>query len=113
MAFKISGSFNVPMFLLIPETVNSYGVKTKTCPEEGLLFYGSFKTFGGTDREVNGVFVVENTATIDTFYRPDIKADCRIYIPDLGFYEIIGEPENISMNNQFMRFRVRRLNTNA
>lgn len=115
MAFKLSGSLNTPMFLLTPQTASSYGVKTKTYPEgeNGELFYGTFRTFGGTDKDINGVYVVENTATIETYYRPDITADCHIYISNLGYYEIIGEPENISLRNQYLLFKIRRLNTNA
>ena len=107
--FKLSAPLNVPMILLIPQYSKSKGVEKKTFPalKDGILFYGSFRTFGGTETDVNGIYSVENTATIDTWYRPDIKSDCRIAIAETGaIYEIRGEPENIEMRNQFLRFKV-------
>ena len=98
------------MVLLLPITTVSYGVeqKTFTAVENGIRFNGSFRTFGGTDREVNGLFVVENTATIETWFRPEIRSDCRIYVPQTDMvYEIIGEPENIELRNQYLRIRCR------
>ena len=100
--------FSTPLFLLKPTYSTSYGVETKTFPECGELFYGTFRTFGGTERETNGVYVVEDTATIETWYRPDIRSDCRVKTQDGTEYEIIGTPENIEMRNQYLVFKVRR-----
>ena len=86
-----------------------YGVNGYKYPEisDGILIYGSFKTFGGTEREVNGAYAVENTATVETWFRPDIKSNCRIGIPATGaIYDVLGEPENINMRNQFLKFKV-------
>lgn len=107
--FKLTAPLNVPLMLLIPTYSDSLGVESKTFPavSDGILIYGSFRTFGGTEREVNGLYSVENTATIETWYRPDIKSDCRIGVPQTGeIYEILGEPENINMRNQFLKFKV-------
>ena len=82
---------------------------TKTYPAvaDGILIFGSFRTFGGTERDVNGVYSVENTATAETWYRPDIASDCRIALPEQGkVYDILGEPENIEMRNQYIRMRL-------
>lgn len=107
--FRLASPLNVPMVLLIPTYSTAYGVPTKSYPsvDDGIIFYGSFRTFGGTDREVNGLYSVENTATIDTWFRPDIKSDCRICVPSTGnTFEILGEPENIEQRNQYLRIRV-------
>ncbi len=104
--------FNVALILLVPTYSIVSGVNTKTFPtlSEGNLFYGSFKTYGGTERDVNGLYSIEDTANIECWYRPDIKSDCRIAIPMTGaIYEIFGEPENINMRNQYLRFKVRRV----
>lgn len=109
-AYRPTVPFSVAMVLLLPVTIVSYGVeqKTFTAVENGIRFNGSFRTFGGTDREVNGLFVVENTATIETWFRPEIRSDCRIYVPQTDtVYEIIGEPENIELRNQYLRIRCR------
>jgi len=107
--FKLSAPLNVPLMLLIPTYSKSYGVDSKTYPniDKGVLIYGSFRTFGGTERDVNGVYSIENTATIETWFRPDIKSNCRIGVPQTGaIYDILGEPENIGLRNQYLRFKV-------
>lgn len=107
--FRFSGPLATPLRLLIPTYTTEYGVAKPTypAPDDAPLIYGTFRTFGGTDREVNGAYAVENTATIETWYRSDIKADCRIYVPATGAtYQIIGSPENIEMRCQYLSIRV-------
>ena len=114
MSYRPAEQFNVPMLLLNPtwETVNGVAKKTYPKPEEApedSVIYGSFKTFGGTKTENNGIIGVENTAKIATWYRPDIKADSRIVLlQNNAAYELMGDPENIEMRNQFMEFSVKR-----
>lgn len=108
-SYKLSGPLNVPMILLIPTMTESYGVETKTFPTlaKGIPINGTFRTFGGSERSVNGVYSVENTATVETWYRPDIKADCRVALADTGaVYEIVGTPEDIGMRHQYMVLRL-------
>lgn len=105
--YKPSTPFNVGMILLVPTYTKSKGVEKKIYPTNGIPFYGSFKTYGGTENEINGVLSIENTGVIDTWYRPEFAANCRVYIPQNGAtYEIIGTPENIEMRNQFLKFKV-------
>ena len=108
-SFRPSLPYNVPIQLLIPigsKTVK--GVAVKTYADEGELLYCSYKTYGGTEAATNGVVSVENTGYVETWYRPDIKADCRIKFAESGsIYEILGEPENIDMRNQFCKFKVK------
>lgn len=107
MAYKPAMPFSVAMQILIPTTVKKSGVVVKTFTE-GSIFNGSFRTFGGTDVDNNGILTVEDTATINTWFRPDIKSDCRIKVLSTGrIYSIIGTPENIELRNQYLSFRVR------
>ena len=103
--------FNVPMFLLKPTTkiVKGVPVQEYPAPNEGELIYCSFRSFGGTESQSNGVLVVEDTANIETWYRTDLKADCRLCLAEQTekAYEILGNPENINMQNQFIKFKVR------
>lgn len=99
--YKPNTPFNVAVKLLIPTTQIIKGVRKKVYPDDGDVIYCSVRTFGGTERVVNDVLVLENTATLETYYRPDIKPDCRLLINDVPF-EIMGEPENINMRNQYM-----------
>lgn len=113
MAYTPPNRFNTPMFLLVPTFTTVNGVRKKTYPSEGTLFYGCFRTFGGTDIVENGVYSVKATATIDTWYNPSITSDCRIALEGNIQYEIIGEPENIEMTNQHLRFKVEKLKGKA
>lgn len=105
-AYKPNTPFTVPMHLLIPAYTSVKGTKVKEYPDEGLLFYGSFRTFGGSERLVNGITAVVDTGIVDTWFRPDITADCRILISGTA-YEVEGTPENINMRNQYLSIRVR------
>ena len=111
-SYRPSAPFNVPLKLLIPTYEKVLGVPTTTFPsvENGELIYGSFKTFGGTDTDSNGILSVENTAIVETWYRPDIKSNCKIAVLQTGeIYDIMGEPENIELRNQYLRIKVRQV----
>lgn len=111
--YRPSGPFNVPMLLFIPTKVDKKGSSKKTYPNEGQLVYCTFRTFGGTETTVNGVLVVEDTAVIETWFRPDIKADCILRNLDGQEYEILGTPENINMRNQYLRLKIRAIRGGA
>lgn len=116
MMYRPSLPFSTALRLLIPTYTKVSGVQKKTFPtvEQGILFYGTFKTYGGTERDVNGVFSIEDTANIETWFRPDITSGCRIAIAGTNaIYDIIGEPENIDMRNQFLKFKVSRVKGGA
>jgi hypothetical protein len=101
----------IPMILLKPTYQTVSGVPVKAFPDasHGTLIFGNFKSYGGTERDINGQYAIDDTAVVETWFRPDIKSDCRIYVPlNGGTYEIWNEPENINMRNQFLRFKVRR-----
>ena len=110
--FNPSLPYNVPAYILTPTTTTIKGVAKKTYnePTDDDLIYCSFKTFGGTESTINGVYTVVDTADIETWYRPDIKSGCRIMLAEFNkVYEVIGEPENINMRNQFIKFKVERV----
>lgn len=114
--FTPSFPYITPMRLLIPEVTVVKGVSKKIYPaiSNGIPFNASFKTFGGTESVNNGVYSVEDTATVETWYRPEIKSNCRVALVNHeGVYEIMGEPENINMRNQFLKFKVRRVKGGA
>lgn len=98
--------FNVPFFLLTPTYETVKGVRSKVFEKSEKPYFCSFRTFGGTEKNVNGVLVVEDTATIETWFTPEIKSDCNIEV-DGQQYEILGTPENINKRNQYLVFKVR------
>lgn len=110
--FKPKVPFSVAMKILVPTQQIIQGVTKKVFsdPETSELFYGSFRTFGGVENIQDNVYTLINTATIDTWYRPDIKADCRIYICETGqIYEVNGDPEDIEMRHQYLQIKVRKV----
>jgi hypothetical protein len=107
--FKPSMPYNVPMYLLTPTTTTVKGVAVKTYPQatDKNLIFGSFKTYGGTESESNGVITVLDTANIETWFNPDIRPECRIMLAESNkVYEVIGEPEDIELRHQFLKFKV-------
>lgn len=103
-----------PMTLQAPVTVKEYGVSKKEWREIDSVIMVNFKTFGGTEKIVDGVLSVEDTASIVCWYRPDIKSNCRLVrLADGAAFEILGEPENIEFRNQFLKFKVRRVKGGA
>ena len=104
--YKQNTPYNVPFFLLIPEYKTIKGVQKKVFTKNEQPFYCSFKSFGGTEKVVNDVLVVEDTATLETWYDPRIKAGCNVEINGAE-YEILGTPENINMRNQCWVFKIR------
>lgn len=100
--------FDTRVTLLIPIIKTYNGVSTTVYPASGPAIWCSFRSFGGTETAVNGVYSVEKTAVVETWYNSSIRSDCQIRLD--GFvYEILGEPEDINRRHQFMRFKVRHI----
>ena len=118
--FRLTIQDPIPLILITPTKKSISGVVKKTYPtiEEALkdttnIFFGSFKSYGGTERDVNGVYSIEDTANIETWYRPDIKSDCRIGLETGEIYDILGEPEDINKRHQFLKFKIKRVKGGA
>lgn len=101
------------MQIYIPETVTNLGVSKKVY-KAGDIINVNFKTFGGTESVNNDVLSVIDTAQITCWYRPDIKANCRLKrLNDGAMYDILGEPENLEMRNMLLYFKIRRVKGGA
>lgn len=113
--YRPSLPFTTALIVLKPTYEKVAGVRKKSLPDlsEGFKIYGTFKTYGGTrieEKNVDGLFSIEDTATVETWYRDDITSDCVIALADTGaMYQILNEPENINRRNQFLKFMVRRV----
>lgn len=119
VGYKPAAPFATPMYVLTPTYKTVKGVRQQVWPavdtlgDEDLIF-GSFRSFGGTDVSRDDLVVVQSTATVDTWYRPDIQSNIRLYLPQTGdTYEILGDPEDISMRHQYMRIRVSKIGGKA
>lgn len=120
--YRLNITDTIPLILLSPSKVTKVkGVVKKEFPSieeaskmEDNIFYGSFKTYGGTEKNINGVYLIEDTAIIETWYRPDITSNCRIArASDNAVFDIINEPEDINQRHQFLKFKVRRVKGDA
>lgn len=111
--FSVQSPFEAAMKLLKPTYTKVRGVPQKAFPDpEDVeeVFFGNFRTYGGSEHMSNDVYTVFDTGTVRTWYNPDITSDCRIYLCDTGeVFEIVSRPENINMRHQFMNFRVQKV----
>lgn len=109
-----AGQMTTPLQLQQPVKTVSYGVNKKTYENIKGVVMANFKTFGGTEKNDNGILSVEETAQVVCRYRPDIKSDTRVVLLQTGaVYEILGDPENIEMRNMFLKFKLRRVKGGA
>ena len=107
---------NTPMKLLVVDKIEKTAGVSKFTYKEAIdpIIYCNFKTYGGTEREVNGRYVIEDTAQITTYFRPDIKSNCQLVrLSDNAVYEILGEPENIEQANRYLKFKIKRIKGQA
>lgn len=107
-----AAEMTTPLGLQIPTELERYnGVRRPQSytNADGVIF-ANFKTYGGTERRVDGIIEVEETAEIVCWFRPDIKSNCRIVrLADNAVFEILGDPEDIEQRHQFLKFKIRRL----
>ena len=106
--YKPSAPFTVPFHILTPTSTTIKGVPTKAYIEGNRNYFGTFRTFGGTESVKDGLYSVIDTATLETWYTPNITAACQIKILQTGeIYEVVGTPENIQLRNQFLKCRLK------
>ena len=109
-----AAQMTTPLQLQRPVSTGSYGVNKKTWETVNGVIQANMKTYGGTEKIVGNIISVEDTAQVVCWYRPDITGGCRlIRLTDNAAFEILGEPENIEMRNQFLKFKVRRVKGGA
>lgn len=105
--------FTTAMQLLRARQEMRAGVPVKTY-EDGPVLYGSFAAYGGTESQINGVYSILDTATVETWYCKEITAADRIRrLPDGAVYEIKGEPENIDMRGLYTKLKLQRVKGGA
>ena len=117
--YKPHTPYNVPFRVLIPTETATKGIRSKTYAEEETVRFCSFRTFGGTENNVNGVFSVIDTATLETWFFPELTAAVRVRIlptdgtGDGELYEVMGSPDNREKRNQYLLVKVRRISGGA
>lgn len=107
---------NTPMKLMIVEKYEKTNGVSKPIYKEASdsIIYCNFKTYGGTERTENGRYIIEDTANIVTWFRPDIKSDCQlIRLSDNAVFEILNEPEDIDQMHIYSKFKIKRIKGKA
>lgn len=75
------------------------------------LDFCNWKGKGGTENISSGTLVVEDTAEVTMWYRPDITKKSRLLLNDdpNKAYEVINEPENVEQRNMWLFLKVKRV----
>ena len=111
---KNADEFRTPVKLLIPNGSIKYnGVNRSTYPDDGDVIFVNWKSYGGTETTVNGVWSILDTADVTTWYRPDITANCRLLCENGTIYEIKSKPEDIELQHVYLSFKVERVKGGA
>lgn len=107
-AYQPHTPFNVPAQLYKRSTRKVNGVNQERFTKSVIFMCGA-KSYGGTEKVVNDVYVIEDTWTIDTWFNPKFSKGDRIRFLDTDNntdYEILASPENIDRRGIYMRFKV-------
>lgn len=111
--YRPKSPFLTPALILKAEYQKVNGVEKKTFVA-GDYFFCSAKSYGGTERVINDKYVIEDTLEIETWFKPEITAENRIRLLDDGSeWEIVSPPENIDRRNQFLKFKIKRIQGGA
>lgn len=85
------------------------GVQEKVFTEDENISWVGAKSYGGTEKTVDGVYAVEDTMEFTAYYDPRLKSGDRItLLGDGSVWDILNAPENVDMRGAFMRFKGRR-----
>ena len=105
--YKPTIPFSVPFKIGTPTIKTVKGVPTKTYAEGETVYFGAIRTFLGTESVKDGLYSVIDTATLETWFMPELKADCRVHLLESDeFYEVVGTPEDIQKRHQYMKARL-------
>ena len=103
--------FNVPFHILSLEKVHKMGANTTVYTELEKDLYCSIKSYGGTEKVINGVYVIEDTIIVDTWFTPILKRKDRIKLLETGeIYDILNTPEDIDRRHKWLQFKAVKIN---
>ena len=107
--YKPNLPFTTPIQLL-KRTLHKVNGANQPVYLPSIILFCTAKSYGGTEKIVNDIVVVEDTWLIDTCYHPDFeKGDHIRFLDDDAEYEILASPENIERKCKYMKFKVSRI----
>jgi len=103
-----------PIKIQIPKTTVVKGVTMKTFEDDDEIFNVSWKSKGGTEKQVDGIVVVEDTVEVTSWFNPKLATNCRVVnLTTNTVYEIYTPVENVDMRFQFCKFKCKSVNGGA
>lgn len=105
---KIYFPFKTKFNILTPSYTRVLGVQKRELTKKGVLF-ASVRSFGGTEKIIDGVYSILKTQVLQTWYRPDIVSG--VVLEDLNGvkWEIIGNPEDINLDHRYLQIKVKKI----
>ena len=104
--FNVAGKYFVPTYTIVN------GVRTKAY-SDGVNFFCSAKGFGGTEKVIDGVYVIEDTMTLETWYIGGIDTNCKVkLLDDDSEWEVLNV-EDVERKHLYTIIKVKRIKANA
>ena len=106
-----SGPFNTPVRVQTRTSTDVNGApKISYNDANPALDMCSWKSKGGTENTASGSLVVEDTAELVMWFRPDISERDRLLLnDDFKLAYEVQNAENVEMRNQFLIVKVKRM----
>lgn len=99
--------YSVPARLVTVQVTRTGGMAKKV-RADGPEIWVSARTYGGTERTTDGVYGIEDTMVIETWYRPDITRDTAVRLLDDGSVWEILSAEDIGRQHRWLVLKCRR-----
>lgn len=106
--YKPNLPYHITARWLIPSVEKVNGVN-KFSYSDGELFGCHMKSYGGREETVNDVYRVVEQWNVETYFNPNITEKYRIRLSDGSEWKVLAKPENVEMRNQFMLFKIERV----
>lgn len=100
-------NYRTPARLLKGSYTKTYGTNKKVYTPTEIVIAVSCRSYQGSEKQINGQIVIEDTFVIECNYRKDITSMDALEISG-STYEIINNPENINLENRKLLFKVKR-----
>ena len=105
-SFKPDLPFRTPFKILKRSLEKVNGANQEKFDEQLDVLYCTAKSYGGTERVVNGVSTIIDTLTFQTYYTPNIsKGDKILLLDDNSEYEVLATPENVNRACRWLVFK--------
>lgn len=98
--------FDIPFKVLTLTKTFINGINTQNYKESEDTYFCGIKSYGGTEKVINDVYVIEDTIVVDTYNNVPLKSKDRIkLLDDNSVYEVMNTPEVINRRSPYMRFK--------